>query len=440
MAIPAIVAAVAILTVVGIEARPFIPYWAAGDPWEHSHLVPDRTSAHIQVDLKAINADNINFLRHRLPPDTLPNGFIEALPDFTGRHASISLLPTGQWAIILDLRDISAAQQFVRQSADSRLQIRHDRLILSPGEATADLVQDYRQQANSYSLRDSRLYRHFVLNRPQPVPNQAGMFFVRWSALPPAISEEISLLAGCDPDEYLAGAFAAEPHYRVDATCATIAGAQSPRPLLTDSPPPPDADFFIQAAFPTDHQHIQEMVSISGLPILAQTYLLLEQLPTPPEASADPFHDDDALEPWTAGPSALDKLLQALDGSITATVRQGRFHAELPHSDPESIRSFRSALTYAGFSAEGLSFDSQQIRYEADLNDFALAQPEPLPPAPCPPGPRHVIIRSSLSSLITALPDAARNAPIAFCYTSEQREATTKLSLTISTERSQPPK
>ena len=438
VAIPAIIAAIAILTIVGIEAKPFIPYWAAGDPWQHSHLIPDRTAAHLQVDLKTINADNIDFLQDSIPSGALPGGFIQAAPDFAGRYASVSLLSNDQWAVILDLRDAGSAQRFIQQSADPRLRISDGRLIISPNDTSADLIRDYRREANSFSLRDSRHYRHAILNRPDSLKGRTGLFFIRWSAMPAAISEEASLLAGCDPDQYLAGTFSWEPHYRIDATCTTISGVQSPLPALPDIKPPPDTDLFMQAAFPTDPQHIEEMVTITGLPVLAQTYLLLDTVPATPQPVADPFHDDDGLEPWTAGPSALDSLLRGLDGSITVTLQNQRLKVNLPHSDRASIEKALSGLRYAGISADGLSLDDAHLSYEKDLSLPGLHRQQGLPPAPCPEGPRNIIIRSGLPFFTSTLPLPTQAPSLSFCYTSERRDTTTKLSVIISTTQNVP--
>ena len=431
LAIPAAIAAVGILAVIGFEARPFIPYWTAGDPWQHSHLIPDRATAHLQLDLKRMTPATREALNESLPPGLAPQVLVETLPEFAGRYASLSLMPTGGWAAVIDVRDRTLAEEFLQRANDHRLSMTEGKLVFAADAATADLVRDYDQERNSYSLRQSRLYRHAILNRPEPMDNQAGVFFMRWTALSPHLSEEISLLAGCDPDEYITGTFAADPHHRIEATCIAIAGAGQPPPTLPETPLPSNTEFHMQAAFKPEREHIASTVTVAGLPVLARLYLLLENAPAPPQNAPAPFFNDAGLDSWTEGPRALDALLSALDGSITVTILRGRLRATLPHHDSEAVAQFEAGLKYAGIQASGLSYDSTRVQYETALSDPATARSDRPLQAPCPSGPRHVLIRSDLSMLIaTSVPEAA-SVPAAFCYISHRQGPTTKLSLIL---------
>ena len=358
--IPAAMAIVAVAIIAGLKVSPHLPYWFAGDPWRHSHLVPDRAPAHLQLNLSRLTPDTRGLIQGIAGSADLPADTLQQLPDFAGRYASLTLMPEGGYAAIIDVRHPEPAQEFVASAADDRLSLSDGRLIFVSDPDLANSITDYQADPNRYSLNQTQLYRHAMLHRPQSDAANAGMFFLRWNALDAMWNEEIGLLTGCDPDEYATGALHVDQgRFRLDASCIALTDAAPPQASFSAPEIPEDAEFFLQAAFITDKARMESLIATTGIPALAQLHLLLDSLPgTPPYA--DPLDQG-------ATPSALDELLAALDGQVKTTITAGRLSAELDHHDPAAIAAFTAQLDHAGVRTDGLSHDDRRLYYETTL-------------------------------------------------------------------------
>lgn len=437
MIIPCALALAALISLVSARLLPFAPYWFAGDPWQHSQLLPDRTTAHLQIDLSRFTSDLQDLVEPELPADLFPDQLWEALPDFAGRYASVSLLPGPTLVAIIDVRNQRAARRMLEQADDPRMSLKYDKIIFAPDPASVEMVRDYGKELNLFSLDATRQYRHAILNRPEPEAPVLGRFFLRWIAAPAQWREDLSLLVSCDPDEYVTGTFSAEPHYRIDASCPALTGTNPPQEFLPEDPVPADAALYLHAAFVPVRDNVASLVPVLEIPALAQLLLLLESFPgagapapEPDEGYGPPADSTEQLPASTL----LDDLLAALDGSIAASVTQGRLTATLPHHDPEALDAFMTELERRGVNLDNLSHDRWQLRF-----DTRLAPPRPLPaigerpypPAVCPEGDRHVLVHADLPALAWLTNDYSSFSVARFCYVARRDDQNSHASIII---------
>ena len=418
---------------VAIKVSPFIPYWTADDPWQHSHLVPDYTAAHLQLDLAKLNAASRERLQDSLPKKFLPPDLLERLPQFAGRHASLSIIPNQGYIVMFDVRDRDEALEFARGVESGRVHVKHGKLLLVSDPANVELARDYDNERNLFSISDSKQFRHAILNRPQtPDSDPLGHFFLTWNALPPELSEEVSLMIGCDPDDYVSGSISVDPVYRVDLICNALADTAPPDTVVPDDPIPPEAEFHLRAAFLPTRENVESLLSVTSMPLLAQTYLVLDAIPGDQAPYSPPLDEGHAGSEQRV-PSALDDLLAALDGMIRVTVSRGRLEAYLPHHDGAAVARFVHRIEGAGIDAGNVSHDEHGIHYRANI-----AAQQPLPDidvarsgtTPCPTGPQHILIYSQLSFLRAVIPfPFGEDAKI--CYTSHRVGNGTQASITV---------
>lgn len=431
--IPLGLAIVAAAGIALLRVGPFIPYWTAGAPWQHTHLVPDHTGAHLQLDLKALNPITLDTLKDYLPPTDHAADLAEAITQFAGRYASFSTFPPQGYALIFDLRDPAAAQRYVQTQLNPAVFITAGKLVVASDPDRAALVQDYSQARDLYALRDSRAYRQSLLRQPES--NAAhGNFLIHWSSLPEPAAQELALLSGCDPDAYLVGILKLNPPYRAEAVCPPLADGEPEQAPRSGHSADHRADFYLSAVFAPTPANLEAQIAKVQIPPLAQLYLLLSDLPGTP-----PYHDPlDAIPT----PNALaDTLLPALTGALTIRIVEDRLYAALEHTDPAAMAEFIAQLDRADVPTHQLTYNDRVIVLDTELpSPLAPAQQlltplgaTPPEPAACAPAEHHLLLRASwryLSALELA-PPLAPLMPYTLCYTTRRQPAATHLSITV---------
>ena len=416
-AIPLLIIIILAAILIGKAIAPHVPYWIAGDPGKHAKIVPENALAHIQINLK--KAADLP-----VPPKTMERvqdymGLgAENLPEqWAGTHASITILPRGSYAIIIDVRNRDAANQslfkFLSAPTDQVRELWTDKLVITSNHEIAQEIRDRTVNPRLTTLSETELYRQATIRRNQRNPGPA-FYFLRSQVIPDDIRDSMALLSGCNSEAWLYGNVDTDRHGNITTTaiCPRLRDGEPDRSLIHAPPYDPtdqSTDIFIQATFDPSVQNITDQITKIGIPGAPTILTALTQALN--DVAIDQAENQPYADPIDAVPDAprhtgiLDKLTSTLDGTMSATYSspsestETQFVIQIGQVDQARINELITQ-TAADFRKKETPIRLDQIP-DTNLWGVSITTPDDQQPI--------ATIRVSESTIVLMPPEAQKN-------------------------------
>ena len=381
----AILCALCIVTA-GAAVKEHVPYWIAGDPGVHADQVPENALAYLQLDL--VKASQLP-----VPPRTAEkirdlfgiSGQTDP-EEWAGGYASATILPNGEYVVIVDVRDRPVAQnrllKFMRQPTAQVRELWADQLAIASSHEVLDEILQRKDNPRLATLSQTELYRHALLNRPGK-RRPAAFYFIRPQAIPEPWRDNAGLLSGCNTAAYLVGAIQEDEHGNLaaEAWCPRLLDGEPDQPTaqpIREIESARQPDIVLHAAFhPTAENIIDQAVKISAPGLsnpIAGAAKLVNGIPPLNEAPI-PFSDPaDAATANQAQGTMLDSVQTFLDGSIVATYSGGSngdgqyLEVNLGHGNETAARASVEQILGSLTSSEATGVQNDAQGYDWVIN------------------------------------------------------------------------
>ena len=175
-AIPLLIIIILAAIMIGRAIAPHIPYWTAGDPGKHAKIVPENALAHIQINLRKAADLPVPPEAMRRVQDYMGLGAENSPEQWAGTHASITILPHGSYAIIIDVRNPNAADQslfnFLSAPTDQVRELWTDKLVITSNHEIAQEIRDRIVNPRLTTLSETELYKQATIRRSNATQGQ----------------------------------------------------------------------------------------------------------------------------------------------------------------------------------------------------------------------------------------------------------------------------
>ena len=391
-AIPLFIILILTTILIGTAVAPHIPYWTSGDPGKHAKIVPENALAHVQINLK--KAADLP-----VPPNAMARiqdyiglGSKNSPEQWAGTHASITVLPNGAYAIIIDVRNRDTASQnlfkFLSEPTGQVRELWTDKLVITSNHEIAREIRDRTVNPRLTTLSETELYRQATVRRKQRNTGTA-FYFLRSQVVPEDMRNSAALLSGCNPDAWLYGHVDTDRHGNMTTTavCPRLRDGEPDRPLIHAppyAPPHQRTDIFLQATFEPSVQNVNEQITKIGIPGVPTILTALEQALSDvaiDQTENQPYSDP--LDTMTTTPQPtgiLNELTGILDGTMSAIYSgtsentEPVFAVQLGHINEARVKELMTQ-TAADFSEKETPISLDPIP-DTDLWNVSIATPD----------------------------------------------------------------